>query len=43
MEAIVFGLGFVVLAAAALFVSADSRPRIEDSHTRRREPWFPRP
>ena len=43
MEAIIFGIGAIALAGYALVAAADSRPRIEDTHTQRREAWFPRP
>ena len=41
METIVFGIGALVLAGAALIGAADSRRGVGDSRTDRREPWFP--
>ncbi len=41
MEAIVFGIGAVVLAGASLLSAVDSRRGVGDSRTDKREPWFP--
>lgn len=41
MEMVIFGIGFIVLAAASWFWATDSRPGIGDSRTDELVRWYP--
>jgi hypothetical protein len=41
MEMVMFGIGFIALAAASLRWAADSRPGFGDGWTDSRKRWYP--